>query len=225
MKRILFLLVISSTLLFSCGDNKIPEGEIEYEITYPYSNVSGFMEAILPKSATLTFKGTKMMTHIVRGTIFETYVISDEADHSVEMRLDFGDKFYYTQLTKEDIEDLKTSQPDYKLTATSKEDSVQGMWAKEYTVESGDTINHTNSWFTEDLKPQEGYFYSSYRTIKGVPVIYDVERYGIIMHLEAVKFTKREVLESEFERDPALMKIDFKEYESEVQELFDILMN
>jgi hypothetical protein len=55
--------------------------------------------------------------------------------------------------------------------------------------------------------------------------VFDIERYGIIMHLEATKFIRREVKEEEFNRDPALEEVSFDEYEAEVQELFDILMN
>ncbi len=225
MKPLLLLPFAIFMLLASCSDSKIPEGEIEYVITYPYTDVSGLLGAVLPEKATLVFKGTKMKTNIARGKIFTTDVISDEATHSVEMRLDFGDKFFYAELTAADLKTLIASQPKYKLASTSKQDSVQGMWASEYTVDcSEDSVKHPNAWFTEDLSPAEGLFYSSYKEIKGIPLVFDFERYGVIMHLEAVNFKKREVLDSEFERDPTLVKVEFSQYESEVQELFDILM-
>jgi len=226
MKYLSVLLVVLCILLCSCSDDKIPSGEIEYKITYPYTDVSGFVGAILPEKATLIFNGTQIKTNISRGKIFTTDVISNEADRTVEMRLDFGDKFFYTILTESDIKKLTDSQPKYNIKSTSKQDSVQGMWSNEYTVNCDkDTVVHSNAWFTEDLVPQSAYFYSSYKDIKGIPLIYDVERYGVIMHLEAVKFTKREVLDTEFERDPTLVKVDFTDYEAEVQELFDILMD
>ena len=225
-KRIysVLLLVVGLTIL-SCGPNKVPEGQIEYEITYPHSDVSGFMEAILPKTMTLTFKGTKMLTTIERGNIFSTKIISDEKDKSIEMRLDFGDKLFYTILDESDIETLIASQPVYDLKSTEESDSVQGMWSTRYSVMcKTDSVEHDDAWFTDDLAPTDAYWFSSYGGIQGVPVIYDVERYGIIMHLEATNFTKREVKENEFDRDPALVEINFDEYEAEVQELFDILM-
>ncbi|MCG8575872.1 MAG: hypothetical protein MI810_13375 [Flavobacteriales bacterium] len=225
MKKHFFLLFSLCLLLFSCGDNKIPEGEIEYIISYPHSDVSGFMEHILPETMTLTFKGSKVKSQIARGKIFKTEVVSDEADNSIEMRLDFGDKIFYCVLNEEEVKKLKDSQPTYDVTETGKADSVQGMWSKEYTVNSNDTIDHDNAWFTEDLAPQSAYFYSSYHDIKGLPLVFDIERYGIIMHLEATKFIRREVKEEEFNRDPALEEVSFDEYEAEVQELFDILMN
>lgn len=225
MRKTLCLLLVATTILSSCGESKIEQGEVEYLITYPYTEVSGFMEAILPEKATLVFKGTKMKSNVSRGKIFTTDLISDEATNLLEMRLDFGDKFFYAELDANDVKAFKASQPVYTINPTSNQDSVQGLWSTEYTVTSEDTITHQNAWFTEALAPQNGYWYSSYHQIKGVPLIFDVERYGVIMHFEAVKFTQREVLDSEFERDPGLKKVSFEEYESEVQELFDILMN
>ena len=50
------------------------------------------------------------------------------------------------------------------------------------------------------------------------------ERYGLKMHIEAVKFTPREVLDSEFDQIHTYSKVNFDEYEAEVQGLFDILL-
>ena len=45
-----------------------------------------------------------------------------------------------------------------------------------------------------------------------------------MMHIEAVQITKREVLDTEFDRDPKLTEVTFEDYEKEVQALFDVLM-
>lgn len=225
MKKLL-LITLPLVLIFSaCGSNKVQEGEVEYEITYPNIEISGFMQAILPSNMTVSFKGTKMKTTISRGEIFTTEVITDEADNSVEMRLDFGDKLFYTILDENEIQEMIHSQPKYEIKSTTQSDSVSGMFATAYTVSSkSDTISRSDAWFTEDLAPQKAGWFTSYAEIAGFPVIYDVERYGVLMHLEAITLTKREIKENEFDRDPALEEISFEEYEAEVQELFDILM-
>jgi hypothetical protein len=220
-----FTVVCLALIVSCCGKSKIPEGEINYEVTYPYMEVTGLMSAILPKEMTITFKGTKMKTSIKRGRIFATDVISDEADNSIEMRLDFGDKKYFCVLTDDEIKGLKESQPNYVITATEEADSVYGMWAKKYTVSCEDSLKPDDAWFTEDLAVQNGAWFSAYKDLVGMPVIYDVERYGMMMHVAAVSFSKREVKDDEFTRDPELEEIDFETYEKEVQELFDILLD
>jgi len=226
MKRISFLLVLPFfTILIGCGPDTIQEGEVEYVITYPNIEASGFMEAILPKSMTIVFKGTKMKTLISKGEIFSTEVVSDETDRSMEMRFDMGDKLYYTQLTEDDLNELLHSQPNYEISKTSESDSLVGLFAEAYSVYSpDDTVTYNNAWFTMALAPQNATWFSSYNEIKGFPLVYDVERYGVFMHVEAIDFRKREVKDSEFDRDPSLEAISFEDYEFEVQELFDILM-
>lgn len=224
MKKLLPLIFAIPLLFTSCGKSKIPEGEITYEITYPYMEVTGLMSAILPKEMTIVFKGTKMKTTISRGHIFETNVITDEANESIEMRLDFGDKKYYCELTKDEIAELKNTQPNYTIKKTSEQDSLFGMWCTKYTVDADGENQPDDAWFTDDLSVEKGAWFSAYHSVSGMPVIYDVERYGLMMHVTANNFIQREVKDNEFDRPAELTKVDFATYESEVQELFDILL-
>lgn len=211
-------------MITSCGKSYIEEGEITYDITYPNMEVTGIMSAILPKEMTIVFKGTKMKTTIARGKIFNTEVITDESNEFIEMRLDFGDKKYYTILTPEEVKELKGSAPKYNIKETEEQDSINGVWARKYLVTSEDSLQPGDAWFTEDLTVQAGAWFSAYGTVLGMPIIYDVERYGLMMHVESNNFIQREVKDTEFDRDPDLRQVDFKTYESEVQELFDILL-
>jgi len=224
MKKLSFLLLALPLIFTSCGPDHISEGKLNYDITYPHTEVTGLMSAILPKEMTIVFKGTKMKTTIERGKIFKTDVITDESDHSIEMRLDFGDKKYYCILTEKEVQELRNSQPEYKIEKSNESDSLHGVLAYKYEVSCDDSIQPGNAWFTEDLEVQEGAWFSAYHDVKGMPIIYDVERYGLLMHVEANNFTECEIKEKVFERDPDLSKVDFETYESEVQELFDILL-
>jgi hypothetical protein len=211
MKNFLFLFTSLLLILTSCKPDKVEEGEIEYAITYPNSEISGFMQAILPEIMTITFKGTKMKTTIARGEIFTTEIISDESDHSVEMRLDFGASLLYASLNEDE--------------SLGETDSLAGMFSTSYEVNGvNDTITRSNAWFTEDLIMTDAYWFTPYAGTKGTPIIYDAERYGVMMHIEAVKITKREVLDTEFDRDAKLVEVTFEDYEKEVQALFDVLM-
>lgn len=224
MKKFFFLFA-PLLLITSCKPDKVEEGEIEYAITYPNSEISGFMQAILPETMTITFQGTKMKTTIARGEIFTTEIISDESDRSVEMRLDFGASLLYANLDENEVQEFISSQPKYKKKALGTSDSLVGMFSVGYEINAeNDTISRSDAWFTEDLIMKDAYWFTSYAGIKGTPVIYDAERYGVMMHVEAVKMTKREVLATEFDRDPELVEVSFEDYEKEVQALFDLLM-
>jgi hypothetical protein len=213
--------------LFFCScDDRIKEGEITYRMSYPYEDTTGLVGHILPKEMTVIFKGTKTKTEIASGRILNLQIISDDSDQSIEMRLIFGDKHYYTVLTDADRATLLSKQPEYQIELTGVEDSVVGIMAKEYRViEEGSSVDHNNAWFTERLRPDEMYFYSSYAGIKGVPLIYEIEQYDVIMRITAVNFTGREVLDEEFARGSDLVEVEFEKYYGDVQELFDVLMD
>ncbi len=226
MKKLILIITPLILIFSSCKPDKVQEGELEYLITYPHTDISGFMQAILPETMVITFKGSKMKTTIARGEIFSTEIISDEADNSMEMRLDFGDKLFYCVLDENEVQEMISSQPRYHIQSIiGQTDSVVGMLANSYAVScKNDTIVRSDAWFTEDLAPVSAYWFTSYASIKGFPLIYDAERYGVLMHLEVLNLDKREVKDTEFERDPALVEVTFEDYEAEVQELFDILM-
>lgn len=213
-------------LISACSPNKIEQGEISYTVTYPHANVSGFVMSLLPDKMSLVFKGTKVMTTIKRGKIFTTQIITDEADHSIEMRLIFGNEHaIYTVLKPADIDNLRNTQPDYQITPTEDTDSLGGLFGKRYTVTcASDTVVNEDAWFSEDLAPQDAYWFTSYSSIKGVPLEYDFERYGVFMRIEINKFDKKEIKDSAFERDKKLTEVSFTEYEAIAQELFDALM-
>lgn len=225
MKKATFILFLLATLLFQSCDSRIEEGELSYKMTYPHADTNGMVGRILPQEMTVIFKGTKTKTEIARGKLLNMQIISDNVDQSIEMRLDFGDKNYYCVLTEADRTKLLDLQPEYEVALTGKEDSVSSLWAKEYTVkEKGSDKGHQNAWFTEALRPDEMYFYSSYVGTKGVPLIYEMEQYKLVMRVEAKEFREREVREEEFIRDPSLREVSFDQYYEEVQELFDLLI-
>lgn len=220
--------LITSCFFTSCGGPEyIQEGELKFDITYPYNtNLSNTMMSILPKEATLIFKGSKMLTIVKRGRIFKTEIYADEATKELEMRLDFGSDKLFTKLTTEDQAAFKNHLPKYTLKATETADSLHGLWAKKYTTHyDSDTIPAFDSWFTEMLSLQNITWFSNYAGTVGVPLIYDIDQYGIRMHLELSSFKRREVKEEEFTRPAKLSEVKYSEYDEKLNELFTILQD
>ena len=219
------ILATISILLISCGPSKIEQGEFTFDITYPYNpDLSSTMKMVLPKEATLIFKGTKMLTVVKTGKIFKTEIYADESVKELEMRLDFGSDLFYASLTEADQQSFKKNLPHYSYEKTTESDSIKGVFATKYKVKyDSDTIPEFESWFTEDMSLQNISWFSNYEGIVGVPVIYDIDQYGIRMHFEITGFKQREVEDTEFIRDAALAKIGYSEYDKKLSELFNIL--
>ena len=226
MKLYCFVLVLLIFTLFSCGENKIESGELEYEISYPNNEISNLMDMMLPKKMAVIFKDGKMMTTIKKGKIFSTQIISNELDRSIEMRLDFGSDVLNTHLTKEDIDDMIASQPEYTFSKPIEGDTLIGCATQRYDVDCAtDTLDSFKSVFTTDFSVQNSGWFTSYKDIKGMPLVYVIDRYGVLMHLKATKFTPREVLDTEFDQTETFEEVSYKKYDHKVQELFDVMMD
>jgi len=230
-KKLIFIIssgLLSLLLLMpSCGPSRIEQGEITFDITYPYNpDLSATMKMVLPKEATFIFKGSKMLTIVKTGKIFRTEIYADETTKELEMRLDFGSDDFFTILNDQDQKDFSASQPHYTITPTETEDSLKGLWAKKYKVKyDSDTIPEFESWFTEQLSLQAITWFSNYKSVVGVPLIYDIDQYGIRMHFEISNFKAREVEDKEFTRDPALKETPYKEYNRKLVELFEVILS
>lgn len=226
MKLYYFALILLSLSVLSCGENKIESGEIEYEITYPYNETSNLMDMMLPKKMTVIFKGSKMMTVIKKGKIFSTEIIADEVAKTIEMRLDFGSDVLNTHLTPQDIDEMIASQPVYTFSKPESGDSLVGCTTQHYEVDcKTDTLDPFKSVFTTDLSTQNSGWFTSYKDIKGMPLIYLIDRYGVVMHVSATKLTPREVLDTEFDPTETFEEVSYTKYDHKVQELFDVMMD
>ncbi len=227
MKKIIFAInvVILLSVFTSCKDNKIEQGEIEYEITYPYNtNVTGVMEMMLPKEMNVKFKGTKMIVTIQRGSMFTTQIVSDEATQKLEMRLDFGSDVINTFLDADDVEVFLNTQPKYHISKPQNADSLLGLSTLKYTIDcNNDTLPPFDSYFTSDLAPQDATWFTTYRGAKGVPLVYLIDRFGIIMKVEATKFTPKEITEKDFEPTENYTTVPFSKYDKKLNDLFEIM--
>jgi len=226
MRLSILLITFLSLSLFSCGDGKINSGEIEYEISYPYNNLSKLMEMMLPKTMTIVFKGDKMITTIKKGNLFTTKVISNGVTRELEMRLKMGSDIFNTNLNEKDITSLLNSQPKYAFSKPLNGDSIIDCLSTYYDVNyATDSIDAFPSIFTQDFAIQNACWFSSYHEIKGMPLEYLIDRYGLIMKVKATNFTMREVKDSEFDTKFKYTEIPYNRYNKKMQDLFDIMLD
>ena len=141
------------------------------------------------------------------------------------MRYTFGSARFYRILALEEQKAFADSQPHYSIEYSNITDSLSGLFATKYLINyDSDTVPQFESWFTESLTIQNATSISSYASIKGMPLIYDIDRYGLRMHLEIIDFNPREVKDKEFKRIEDLEEINYLLYEKKIQDLFDAIL-
>lgn len=225
MKNILFFLIITLLILPGCAEKQIQQGEIEYEITYPYSELSGIMDVMLPKKMVVKFKGDKMIVSIEKGSIFQTDIISEELSKKLAMRLDFGSEKIIATLNDEDLGTLTNTQPKYTSIKSDRIDTVAGITANFYEITAvNEKVGTFEAAFSNNLSINNTEWFTSYAGTFGIPLIYILERYGIIMQLRAVKFRSIEIEDSEFDTSNKFKTVSYTKYEKKINELFQLIL-
>jgi hypothetical protein len=156
--------------------------------------------------------------------MFTTQIISDEASQKLEMRLDFGSDVINTFLTPEDVDLFLKTQPKYAVSKPKKADSLVGCSSVKYTIDCfNDTLPPFDCYFTEDFTIQDAAWFTALKGAKGMPLVYLIDRFGIIMKVEATKFTPKEIKDKDFEPTENYKTVSFKKYDKKLNDLFKIM--
>ena len=226
MKLSIALVILVSISFFSCNNKKIQSGEITYEITYPYNELSNLMEIMVPKTMTIVFKGDKMKTTIEKGNFFTTNIISNETTKELEMRFKMGTDIFNSHLTKDEITNFIRSQTTYNISAPKKGASLVNRVCLHYEVDCpNDSIDLFPSVFTSDFSIQKGGWFSAYHEIEGMPLESLIDRYDLFMKVKATSFVAREVQDSEFDPQFEYIEVPYETYDKKVQDLFDVMLD
>lgn len=228
MKKLQFIFILCLMALFvnSCSDNKIQSGIITYDIEYPYNEIDGMMGMMMPKEMTLTFKDGKTMSTIEKGKMFTTKIISDENQRLLEFRLDFGSDVISTHLTPENLDAFIESQIKYTVEGPLESDSLLGVSTQKYNIKPQvDSLGTFESLFSMDFSTKNAAWFTSYGQIKGMPLDYYIDRYGIIMHLKARDIQIIEIDDKAFEPQESYEDISYEKFDAKIRDLYTTIFS
>lgn len=211
--------------LASCGSNKVTEGVIEYDVTYPYLNASDFMVKMLPNKMTMKFKDGKFKTVVSKGKSIRTEFISDCQNKTLSTAFQFGTKKLSVSLTEAEIKGMLKEFPRVTYIDVKDSDTLAGFQIrKKEAVFEDISYPEAELWYTDEIELENANWCYPYNDIKGVLLRYDIERYGLRMRLKASKFTQEDVDDSEFELPQGFKKVKLKDFEAEVKKIFGMVV-
>lgn len=217
--------ILSMLFLSSCGsEEEITEGEIEFEITYPYYQGSGFMASMLPDKMIMTFKDGVYKTEVAKGTLFKSAFIVDCNNNTVINLFHFGTKNIFCRMGEKDVKKILAKEPKPQYLETNDGDSLAGFLCTKTVayyeeVEQPDVAVYT----TSDIKIPNSNWWTPFNQLEDVMLEYEIERFDFRMRFTAVKFTKREVSEDEFKVPSQYKKVSIKKIEKELNDVFGTL--
>lgn len=216
-----FPLYIAITFLHnSCntlGREGISEGVIEYDITYPKLDPNNMMVAGLPNKAYLRFKDNNMANDMsgMMGLISITYI--SKADKTVAQTLTLINKKYVSDISPDDLKRINSAYLE-KVEPGENTQEIAGFKCKEAIVKlaNGETIH---VYYTDEIGISNPNWSNPYNAIQGVLMDFQMERYGVSMHLKAKQVLAQKVEENAFAVSDDHKKIPFDELEKILQEL------
>ena len=218
---IFFYLYKYTSMFKMLGGKDIAEGVIEYDITYPKLDPNSMMVSGMPDKAYLRFKDNNMSNDMsgMMGLISITYISNAKA-HKVEQRLTLINKKYASAIADEDLKRLNDSYITAVEPSTASQ-VIAGFNCQEATVKLSDG-GEAKVYFTNEIGIENPNWSNPYSKISGVLMDFQMERYGVAMHLKAKSVLAQKVDDAIFAL-PAdsseYKKIAFPELEKILQEL------
>lgn len=220
----LFLVSISLGIT-SCGSEESPsQGEIEFDILYPYYQGSGLMASMLPDKMSMVFKDGVYKTEVSRGSIFKSSFIIDCNKKTVTNLFQFGTRKYYAVMNEKAVKKMLASEPKAQYLESNDGDSLAGFLCKK-TVAYYEELEQPDVaiYSTTDINIPNSNWWTPFHEIDGVLLEYEIERYDFRMRFSATKFTSREVEDSEFDIPSNYKKVSIEKIEKELKEVFGSL--
>jgi hypothetical protein len=222
-----FLPIVAAMAIFfsSCGgSDKNTQGVIEFEITYPYYQGSGFMASMLPDKMIMTYKDGVYKSEVSKGKIFSSCFIIDCNKKTMTNLFHFGTKNYYAVLNEKQTKKLLLKEPVPQYLETNDGDSLAGFLCKK-TVAYYEELEQPDVaiYSTTEIEIPDANWWTPFHKVDGVLLGYEVERFDFRMRFTAVKFTETEVDESEFKVPSQYKKVSIEKIEKELKEVFGTL--
>ena len=207
-KRLIFLSIFTislSAFFVSCKEEekvvvpKLSEGEIHFELTYPYYE-DAFMASIMPDEMLMTFKNNVYRNHVSQGGLFSSTLIADCNNETLVLMLDLGPKRIYCKLDKALTDTMLMSYPFPDILRINEYDSVAGTLCekKDAIFDQLEDGYDVELFETNDIDIKNSNWCNQYSQIEGVLLGYEVEQFGIQARMKATKIDSTSINDSIF---------------------------
>lgn len=189
-----FALIFSSPLFAQ----KLTEGKVVYEISFPEMDENEKANGMTPTEATLFFKENLLRMEMkIMG--MGTVVISNSKDKSVTTLMDLMGNKLAIKMTGEEMakERSKMTGSSYQTRLTSETKDIAGYRCKKALATNKDG-NEITIYCTTDIMAVNLGFAEQYKGIDGFPMEYQMAQNGMNMKFVAKNVTKQKVDQSKF---------------------------
>ncbi len=189
MKKIIALLIVTTTLLTSCdslkpGAGKISEGKISYNIDLSGSEM-GMLEKQLLQMAKLniSFKEAMMKTEFDLGMMATTVVVDGSAKSGLMLISAMGNKTA-AKMTADDLQKQEKAKGTYTVEYSDETKEIAGYKCKKATLKMENGANLT-LYYSEEIQPAKMNSDFTFSELKGFPLEMQMDMQGMKFNMIA----------------------------------------
>jgi GLPGLI family protein len=220
---ILTLLVI---LLFDCNNRArpgLPEGRIEFKITYDQQEVGGYSASLLPSKMTMEFRDNMVKNTIQGGMGFFNLVnVSDLNNYQFITYLKFIDKRYIFKGDKNETPCCFGLMDGMDIEFTRQTKEIIGFNCRKAIASFPEAdIESFDIWYTEELQLDKPNGNSPFQKIPGVLLEFNTIMGNANMHMVALNFDVTRVPARVFDLPKNYTQVSKLEIETILNALLD----
>jgi hypothetical protein len=187
-------------LLSGCKKNRIEEGVIHYDVSFPYASEEGLMGSMLPKKMKLKFDKDRYVTELTAGMgMFKMRFIADNEGKILRHTLDMMKEKIMVEMNEKGVEQMLEDFPDLRIVPSRERDSLADIPCKKALGFYADRDEPPmDIFYTDRIALKDPNWCNPYRELEGVLMGYEIKRFGKRMQLRAEKVEAKEIPEKAF---------------------------
>lgn len=225
--RFLAAAIVLMVSLHSCKnfvqDDRISEGIIVFDVTYPKLDDNSVLKDFLPTKMTMKFDDNKFHSELSAAFgLFKTNVISFGDDQTFAQTVKLIDKKYAVKYDEEKAAHSNSQLPPIEITFTKKKKTIAGYTCKEAIVVVNTDEKETYTvFYTEEINIENPNWFTQFNEIPGVLMEYQIEKYNICTRFVAQTVESVKVDNNIFEIEDDYEMISEDRLNSEMMDIFD----
>lgn len=197
-KTLLLLFIMMAVNIIYVNAQKIDEGKILYEISYPDADIPDEQMAMMPTESKLFFKDDHSRVEMKMGMGMNQVMIFDNKNKIMTMLMDMMGNKIAIKMNEDDIKKRKEKdgKEDYDIKITDETKEVAGYKCKKAIVTGKD--GSFDLYFTDQITYRNGDWVSEYKGIDGFPLQYKITQGSLTMQMTAKNINKEKVDDEKF---------------------------
>ncbi|MFB6258831.1 MAG: hypothetical protein ABEH38_09065 [Flavobacteriales bacterium] len=205
-------------------EQRIQEGIIHYDITFPYAKEGGLVSSMLPDKMTMKFEKGRYVTEIKAGMgMFKMRILSNNKKKILHQTVDMMKEKLMVELNEHGAKQMLDRFPALKIISTPHRDTLGGLPCKKALgLFAPADQPQMDIYHTDRIALKNPNWWSQFHELDGVLMGYEVMRFGKRMRLRATKVEAKEIPDKAFSTKE-YEKVSLKEMNKTMQKLMKSL--